>query len=63
MRRGEPQRFGTQRLQMGDEPEALWPVESATTDDDRRAWDVPSLAELLARVNGRIVDRDSIHVL
>jgi hypothetical protein len=52
MRRGELQRFGTQRLQAGDEPEALWPVEPATTDEDRSAWGVPPLAVLLVRSMG-----------
>jgi hypothetical protein len=40
---GRPQRYGTQYRTQGDRWE-LWPVDPATTDAERAAWDVPPLA-------------------
>jgi hypothetical protein len=50
MSTGRPQRFGTQYLDLG----SGWvhhEVDPATTDAERSRWDVPSLAELRARVD------------
>jgi hypothetical protein len=45
---GKPQKYGTQ---YNGDGERLWLVEvdPATTDDERAAWDVPSLSEALRR--------------
>ncbi|MCK9877022.1 hypothetical protein MXD61_07910 [Frankia sp. AgPm24] len=42
-RKGLPQRFGTQYFREGAEWE-FYPVDPATTDEERLAWDVPPLA-------------------
>jgi hypothetical protein len=39
----EPQKYGTQYHADGGHW-ALWPVDPATTDEERAAWDVPALA-------------------
>ncbi|MCM2270022.1 MAG: hypothetical protein NDJ75_07965 [Thermoanaerobaculia bacterium] len=46
---GRPQRYGTQSVREGDRW-VLAPVDPAVTDAERDAWDVPPLAESLARV-------------
>lgn len=51
MYRGLPQRFGTQYLHDG-ETWTLYEVDAATTDEERAAWDVPSLAEARANLEG-----------
>lgn len=56
MHQGKPQRFGTQYLVEGDRS-FLWEVDPATTDDERAAWGVPLLAELIARADGGIRKR------
>jgi hypothetical protein len=48
MAAGRPQRYGTQYRSQGDRW-VLWPVDPATTDAERAAWDVPPLAEALRR--------------
>jgi hypothetical protein len=48
MAAGRPQRYGTQYRSHGGRWE-LWPVDPATTDADRAAWDVPPLAEARRR--------------
>lgn len=46
---GRPQRYGTQSVREG-ERWVLAPVDPTVTDAERDAWDVPTLAESLARV-------------
>jgi hypothetical protein len=46
----EPQKYGTQYHADGDGWE-LWPVDPATTDEERAAWDVPALALARKRAN------------
>jgi len=46
---GKPQKFGTQSVRKGDRWE-LHTVDPAVTDADRKAWNVPPLAELRARL-------------
>jgi hypothetical protein len=48
MAAGRPQRYGTQYRSRGGRWE-LWPVDEATSDDERAAWDVPPLAEARRR--------------
>ena len=55
MHAGLPQKFGTQFRQVGAALE-LWMVDPTTTDDERAAWDVPPLAEQLARASRLPVD-------
>lgn len=50
MRNGRPQRFGTQYVRT-DGDWSLYDCDAATTDEERRAWDVPALAEILAVVD------------
>lgn len=50
MRTGRPQRFGTQYVRT-DAAWSLYDLDPATTDEERRAWDVPALAEILAVVD------------
>ena len=45
---GKPQRFGTQFQPIGGRWQ-LMPVDPATTDEERAAWNVPTLAENLER--------------
>ena len=47
MLQNKPQKYGTQYRSDGDRWK-LWDVDPATTDAERAAWDVPSLAEALA---------------
>lgn len=47
--RDEPQKFGTQFIELADRHE-LWPVDPGTTDSERAKWDVPPLAELRRRL-------------
>jgi hypothetical protein len=47
MHQGKPQKYGTQYRSDGARWK-LWDVDPATTDAERAAWDVPSLAEALA---------------
>jgi len=49
MRLGVPQRYGTQYNIADDSARILWDVDPKTTDDERAAWNVPSLAENRAR--------------
>ena len=44
---GKPQKYGTQYFSHDNEPYRLWDVDPATTDEERAAWNVPSLAEAL----------------
>lgn len=46
----EPQKFGTQYHADGGRW-ALWPVDPATTDEGRAAWDVPRLATARKRAD------------
>jgi len=46
---GRPQHYGTQTVRVDGRWE-LAPVDPATTDEERAAWDVPPLAELRRRV-------------
>jgi hypothetical protein len=46
----EPQRYGTQYHADGGRW-ALWPVDPATTDEEREAWDVPTLATARKRAD------------
>jgi hypothetical protein len=48
MYQGQPQKYGTQFVP-DSKRHRLWDVEPTTTDADRAAWGVPSLAEQLAR--------------
>ena len=46
---GRPQHFGTQFQSAADGMWILLPIDPATTDDERAAWGVPSLAESVER--------------
>jgi len=46
----EPQKYGTQYHADGGRW-ALWPVDPATTDEERAAWDVPALATARERAD------------
>lgn len=48
MRQGLPQKFGTQYRGQGSRY-VLYEVDPATTDEERARWDVPPLAEAIAR--------------
>ncbi|MHB1533295.1 MAG: bifunctional nuclease family protein [Acidimicrobiales bacterium] len=51
----KPQKYGTQFFRVGpDGPLELWEVDATTTDEERAAYNVPSLAEALARAEGRV---------
>jgi len=53
MKKGLPQKFGTQYVDDGGVWDLYW-VDPATTDDERAEWDVPTLTEayeLLAAMN------------
>lgn len=50
MYRGECQRFGTQIVPDGNRYR-LWDVDSATTDDQRKQYNVPPLAEMKLRAS------------
>lgn len=49
MYQGQPQRYGTQFMQV-DGVWSLWPVDPAVTDAERATWKVPPLAEAHALV-------------
>lgn len=49
MYQGQPQRYGTQYMQV-DGVWSLWPVDPAVTDAERATWKVPPLAEAHALV-------------
>jgi hypothetical protein len=49
MRLGLPQRYGTQFNIADDGAWILWDVDPTVTDDERAAWNVPTLAENRAR--------------
>lgn len=42
---GQPQKFGTEVVAVGDRFE-LWPVDGVTTDSERAKWGIAPLAEL-----------------
>ncbi len=44
MYQGKPQKYGTNYIFDGQQ-DRLWDVNPSTTDEERAAWDVPSLAE------------------
>jgi hypothetical protein len=48
LRQGRPQKYGTNSLFDGAR-NRIWDYDPATTDEERAAWDVPPLAELIAR--------------
>ncbi len=49
MRQGRPQKYGTQSV--GEDGKVrVWDYDPGTTDEERLAWDVPILIELLERV-------------
>jgi hypothetical protein len=48
MNQGLPQKYGTQYRDVGHGFE-LYPVDPATTDEERRRWQVPTLAQAQAR--------------
>jgi hypothetical protein len=50
MSRGLPQKYGTQYIAYGDGPLNLYDYDPATTDEERAAYNVPPLRELLRRV-------------
>lgn len=55
MRQGRPQEYGTQYFRQGPGgPLELWEVDPATTDEERATYNVPPLAEALARAEGRV---------
>jgi hypothetical protein len=56
MRQGQPQKYGTNSLFDGAR-NRVWDYDPATTDEERAAWDVPPLAELVARAE-RLNDAD-----
>lgn len=60
MRHGKPQRYGTQSIKDPDGPLELWPVDPATTDEERARVGVRPLAELLAEVDGRIAELEQL---
>src|SRR5260370_18349851 len=43
MRQGKPQKYGTQYTSHNNEPYRLWDVDPTTTDEERAAWNAPSL--------------------
>lgn len=50
MRQGKPQKYGTQYTKQNDSSlYTLYEVDPATTDEERAAWNVPSLAEAQQR--------------
>jgi len=49
MNTGKPQKFGTQYFAQGDEDFYLWPVDPATTDEERLRYNVPTLEEAKQR--------------
>ncbi len=49
LRQDRPQRFGTQSIGDGQGGLRVWDVDPATTDVERAAWNVPSLAALHAQ--------------
>lgn len=50
---GKPQKYGTQfSANLANEP-CLYPIDPATKDEERLAYGVPPLAELLKRAGGR----------
>jgi hypothetical protein len=51
MRQGMPQKYGTNTWPDKD-GWRVWDYDPTTTDEERAEWDVPPLAELLARVKG-----------
>jgi hypothetical protein len=51
MRQGKPQKYGTNSWP-GKDGWEVWEYDPATTDEERAEWDVPPLADLLARVKG-----------
>jgi hypothetical protein len=62
MSRAQPQRYGTQSIKDVDGPLKLWPVDPATTDEERARWGVRPLAELLAEVDGRIAELEQLRI-
>jgi hypothetical protein len=48
MRQGRPQKYGTNSINDGGRTR-VWDYDPATSDAERAEWDVPPLAELLAR--------------
>lgn len=48
MRQGRPQKYGTNSINDGGRAR-VWDYDPAVTDAERATWDVPPLAELLAR--------------
>lgn len=48
MYQGKPQKYGTNYVYDGRQ-DRLWEVDPNTTDEERAAWDVPSLAEQLRK--------------
>jgi hypothetical protein len=48
MYQGKPQKYGTQYVPDGKR-QRLWDIDPATTDQERAEWDVPPLAEQLAK--------------
>src|ERR1051326_5012876 len=57
MRQGKPQKYGTNSTRDG-----VWPYDPATTDDERAAWDVPPLQELLDRFQSMLQDVAVQHI-
>jgi hypothetical protein len=62
MREGRPQRYGTQSIQTVGGPVQLWPVDPATTDEERARWGIRPLAELFAEVDGRIAELEQLTI-
>lgn len=50
MYQGQPQKYGTQFVSDGQR-QRLWDVAPDTSDEERALWDVPTLAEQLARAD------------
>src|SRR6266851_5933999 len=61
MNQGKPQRYGTQYTARDDEPYRLWDVDPTTTDEERAAWNVPSLAEALQQAQELLRRKEELH--
>jgi len=58
MSRGLPQKYGTQYIAYDDGPLKLYEYDPGTTDEERAAYGVPPLRELLRRVQSEADDRE-----
>lgn len=51
MNQRKPQKYGTQYTARDGGPYRLWDVDPNTTDEERAAWNVPSLAEAIRQAD------------